>query len=793
MSKISCTDYTNTRNNVFGITDWRPYQEEIISAILEKHSDIFAIIPTGGGKSLCYQLPAYFLKGLTIVVEPILALIDDQIKEINHLGLDNFKATTLNSRMSIAEQNRVKEELLNGKYKLLYLSPERLNRPDFKLLTSQLHISMIVADEAHCISLWGHNFRTEYLKINTFISNLKPKPILAAFTATAAPFMVKEIENLIGLHNPLEIFGYKTRDNLNLSLKKIEVEGKTADEQRKQYENSKRNALIRTIMGFYKKYTSPTGSLPAGIIYCSYKGAVNSLYTILSQKKGIGNVAKYHADLSADEKDLHFRNFMTGKCNLMIATNAFGMGINKSDIRFVIHYNMPLNPENYSQEIGRAGRDGLSSDCVLLYVPEEYIHMEHTLKAHYELQLAYKNYDLATFTYELNLKRYRWMHNIYCNPNNDFSTKNESQERAFLLENYFVNNYLCPEFSHENHFMYKGLRLENALWVNTSEIANILRKGNYHPSKNFDYNSIFQISEYLDYFDIMIMDAIYSLWSLGLSSIHIKNIMQLLSGDCNITVKPERMKEIRERILKMQNTKIFINIKDIPLNKESADASISGKLEGAFLPIISSGKNCFKLVEKPPLYLYAELNNCRFMQIPTKYLTVSIGKISKSPVGNSKNIEYKPMPNSIDNIKLKFYIACRVIWATPRVLFPNETEGFSTTKKISPNSRTIRLEPNPRHPERMSLFQYLENDSRNNFHANELNNSTWEFKYYWNRKKKNICSTIESILLYYERIGIIGQNVAEAEHAYKWNKEKNRNGKETIVSITFNFPININF
>ena len=327
--------------NYFGFTEFRQGQEEVISALLEQR-DVLAVMPTGAGKSLCYQTPALLLEGLTVVISPLISLMKDQVSGLSSAGIP---AAYLNSSLAPDEYYETIANLRNGMYKILYIAPERLKRDDAHLLGGSLGLSLVVIDEAHCISQWGHDFRPSYLLINEFIKRLNTRPTIAAFTATATDKVKNDILAILNLDNPLILTTGFNRENLYFEVQKPK---------------DKFYALI----DYLRTHTDKSG-----IVYCATRKTVDELHEALSVK-GLA-VTRYHAGLEDTERRVNQDDFIYDRKPLMIATNAFGMGIDKSNVSFVIHYNMPKNIESYYQEAGRAGRDGSPADCILFYSPRD--------------------------------------------------------------------------------------------------------------------------------------------------------------------------------------------------------------------------------------------------------------------------------------------------------------------------------------------------------------------------------------------------------------------------------------
>ena len=328
---------------VFGYDSFRPGQEVVINAILEGR-DILAVMPTGAGKSLCYQVPAMLLSGITLVISPLISLMQDQVKALNEAGVD---AAFINSSLSEKEMHDTFKNASKDQYKIIYVAPERLMSESFISFAKSVEISMVTVDEAHCISQWGQDFRPSYMDIAEFINILDKRPIISAFIATATQNVREDIICSLGLNDPYFLVTGFDRENLFFQVDKP---------QNKE----------RFILDFIGRHRGESG-----IIYCATRKNVDSLYTLL-RKQHI-SVGKYHAGMSNEERKQMQNDFVFDYTSIVIATNAFGMGIDKSNVRFVIHYNMPSSMENYYQEAGRAGRDGLNSECILLFSPQDII------------------------------------------------------------------------------------------------------------------------------------------------------------------------------------------------------------------------------------------------------------------------------------------------------------------------------------------------------------------------------------------------------------------------------------
>ncbi len=321
----------------FGYETFRKGQEELISHILKKE-DCLGIMPTGAGKSICYQVPAMLLDGITLVISPLISLMKDQVDSLNEIGIP---ATYLNSSLSERDYIQTIENIFHRIYKIVYVSPEKLLSDSFIQLITNLPISMVAVDEAHCVSRWGHDFRPSFCEIASVIAKLTPRPIVTAFTATATERVKEDIIQVLQLEHPFTLTTGFNRSNLYFSVQ--------SPENKKEY-----------LLSFLKQHPHTSG-----IIYCSTRKIVEELFTFLEGHSF--SVCKYHAGMSEQQREEAQNAFVYDRQEIMIATNAFGMGIDKSNVHYVVHYNMPKDLESYYQEAGRAGRDGDKAECVLLF------------------------------------------------------------------------------------------------------------------------------------------------------------------------------------------------------------------------------------------------------------------------------------------------------------------------------------------------------------------------------------------------------------------------------------------
>ncbi|NFO04471.1 DNA helicase RecQ [Clostridium botulinum] len=373
----------------YGYSTLRRGQYEIISSILNG-KDTFCLMPTGAGKSICYQIPALIFNGITIVISPLISLMKDQVDNLVESGI---KAAYINSTQSLDEIKNILLEASINEYKIIYIAPERLESNIFRNMIKGLNISQIAIDEAHCVSQWGHDFRKSYLQISEFYKLLNNKPVISAFTATATKEVKDDAINLLGLLKPYIYIGDINRENLNLTvLKDIDKLEELKDIIRSHEEQS-------------------------GIVYCASQKEVDTLYYYLSD---LGySVGKYHGGLKDEEKENFQEGFLYEKFNVMIATNAFGMGIDKSNIRFIVHFTIPQNIECYYQEVGRGGRDGEKCDCYLFYYESDIRRVEYII-----------NKSSSFKTREIHLRKLQYIID-YCNLKECY--------RKYIL-NYFGND-----------------------------------------------------------------------------------------------------------------------------------------------------------------------------------------------------------------------------------------------------------------------------------------------------------------------------------------------------------------
>ncbi len=449
-------------NEVFNYKNFRPDQEKIVNTILQGR-DVFAVMPTGAGKSICFQLPALLFEGITIVLSPLISLMKDQVDSLHKLKI---KATFLNQSLTTGKIKKTMNDTIKGRYKIIYIAPERLNSKGFFEFIRKIKISLVVVDEAHCVLQWGMGFRPSYLQIAQFFKNLNYRPTFAVFTATANSDSIVKITQLLKLKNPfVSISGFE-RKNLFFEVFKVN-------------ENYKINMLFKIFKIIKNEST---------IIYCQTQQIVECLFLIFL-KKGF-KATKYHAGLSHELRKRNQDKFLNGKVSVLIATNAFGMGIDKKDVRNVVHFNMPKSLEDYYQETGRAGRDGKFAKCFMIFSESDVEVNKFFIDNNKKENLTQEQFDW------FRRKNYEKLENIvkYCR--SDFCYRNQilsyfgeklkNSEVCYFCGNCERNFFDCSFIARE---IFRSLAEINKL-VNTKIIIKIL-KGKWFLNKIYKNNKTF--------------------------------------------------------------------------------------------------------------------------------------------------------------------------------------------------------------------------------------------------------------------------------------------------------------
>ena len=515
----------------FGYDSFRTGQSEIIENILNGE-DVLGIMPTGAGKSICYQIPAMMFNGVTIVVSPLISLMKDQVDALNQVGIPS---TFVNSTLSSFEYEQAIENIYQNVYKIVYVAPERLESEDFIRLLKSIDISMFTIDEAHCVSQWGHDFRPSYREIANVILNLKKRPIVSAFTATATEIVKNDIINLLHLNSPFVLTTGFDRSNLKFSVETV-------------------SNKVNFIANFLEKHENCSG-----IIYCLTRKSVDSLYDTISD---LGySVSKYHAGLSEKERSKNQEDFVYDRTSIMVATNAFGMGIDKSNIRFVIHFNMPKDLESYYQEAGRAGRDGEPSDCILLYSRSDIVTnkflIEHSTSG-YTLQ-KYGQDDFFEDVPKQNKIEYDKLNDIidYCNTDKCL--------RKYILEYFgeiplFDNCGNCSNCLSEIEVTDITIDAQKILSClkrmrrnyGSNLVCDVLKGSNTSKIRSFRFNELSTYGIMSDYSKETIKDLIYFLVTEGyINSLGDKFPVLALSPSANKVLFEGEKVEIKRKIEKI--------------------------------------------------------------------------------------------------------------------------------------------------------------------------------------------------------------------------------------------------
>ncbi len=620
----------------FGYDNFRLGQEEIIKNILDK-KDVLGIMPTGAGKSICYQVPAIILDGITIVISPLISLMKDQVDSLNEIGIP---ATYINSTLNDLDYSNTIQNIIYNVYKIIYVAPERLNSDRFLNLLNSINISMITIDEAHCVSQWGHDFRPSYREIANMISNLKSRPIVSAFTATATELVKNDIINLLNLDNPYTLVTGFDRKNLNFSV---------------ETPTNKKNYLFNFL---------EENKNDSGIIYCSTRKTVDNLYETLLEKNY--SVTKYHGGMSENSRSKSQNDFTYDRCNVMIATNAFGMGIDKSNIRYVIHYNMPKDLESYYQEAGRGGRDGEKAKCILLFskadiVTNKFLIEQSTSNSDHKVEYEKLNDMIDYCNTDKCLRKYILE---YFNETPNFTSCNNCSNCLSEIEKTDITIdakkiLSCIKRMNESY----GIGL----------VADVLKGSNSSKIRSFGFNNLSTYGIMNEYSKDTIKDLIYYLITEDyINSIGDKypiltlnpNSKEILFGDSKIFIKKkiakidensintnndldydinlfEILKKLRKEIAEENHIPPFIVFTDVSLKEMSTYYPITVE---KMLDINGVGTNKFEkygsiFIEE--IKKYVEENNIIISEnIPEKTNLNSKIKAEKPPKEDTKIISY---------------------------------------------------------------------------------------------------------------------------------------------------------
>lgn len=625
----------------FGYDNFRPGQDTIINHILNKE-DCLGIMPTGAGKSICYQIPAMILPGVTIVISPLISLMKDQVDSLNEIGIP---ATYINSTLSYSQYSQVLENIVNNVYKIIYVAPERLNSETFINLLNTLEISMVTIDEAHCVSQWGHDFRPSYREISNVILNLKKKPIITAFTATATQIVKDDIINLLNLNKPFTLITGFDRKNLSFS---VEIPDNKKDFLLKFLDENKKNS---------------------GIIYCTTRKTVDNLFKVLSD---LGYcVSKYHGGMSEKSRTKSQEDFTYDRTSIMIATNAFGMGIDKSNIRYVIHYNMPKDLESYYQEAGRAGRDGDKSNCILLFSRADIV----TNKFLIEQSLSENNHKVE----------YDKLNDIvdYCNTDKCL--------RKYILE-YFGEN---PDFDKCNNcsnclsdIQTTDITIDSKKIIScisrmnqrfgSGLVTDVLKGSKSAKIKSLGFDTLSTYGIMADYSKDTIKDLIYFLITEGyIKTVGDKYPILTLDISCNDVLYNDKQIFIKRKIEKVKTKDLVKNSKD----NIDFDTNL-------FEILRDLRKEIAELHNIPPFIVFTDIS---LKEMSTYYPINVDNMLEISGVGVNKLEKYGNI--FIDTIK-KYVNANNIdISHVSHAVSPSSDEDFSeiSTKKENTNIKSYNL------------------------------------------------------------------------------------------------------
>ncbi|MBQ1445769.1 MAG: ATP-dependent DNA helicase RecQ [Solobacterium sp.] len=604
--------------------DLRQEQLQIIHSLLSGR-DTISILPTGGGKSACFQIAGLLMPGITLVISPLAALIRDQAETlyrngipaaclcrsllVDRDGLHEGSEVTARRRDSLFREI-IQRQNTPEEYKLLYITPERLCTPAFLRFAERADISLIAVDEAHCISLWGYEFRRKYLEIPRFLKLTGKRPVIAAFTATATREVCEDIAFFLDLKRSAYCpSGHGTLQNREeLRFRVIRVKN-----------NAARSAEILRYVREHKE--------ERGIIYCSKVRQVNYIWKVLKQDPDL-RPARYYAGLDTDpgreqeeSRSAAWEDFISGRKNIIVATNALGMGVDIPDVRYVLHAEMPLNPEHYYQEAGRAGRKStLPAECILYWVPEDRETCEELIEQ------SLRSSGLEGMMYSLRRQTLEERLNVmeeYCRTFADRSAADQS-----WLTGYFNHWHPDTDNSQEVKQTFRRELSEiRALYLINCLPANELRKGHTEGrlrvssrKQAFARTVLYRCSTALSYFDMMVFDAVCTLIAHRVKRIHARSIAALLSGTPSITLRPERTETINASLRRMMNTRFFLDFRSAAGMYFRYSDESDGLLEGSFLPLQETGNGfTYDIHHLPPLWEYALITG-QILTVPLRIL-----------------------------------------------------------------------------------------------------------------------------------------------------------------------------